>query len=491
MPATDAVVVGSGPNGLTAAITLAQAGLAVELFEASEGIGGGARTDELTLPGFAHDPCSAVHPLGIGSPAFRALPLAEHGLRWLQPDLALAHPVPGRPAVVLDRGFQATVASLGRDGHRYRRLLQPFADRWDALAAAFLRAPLDGFPPHPALLAAFGVPGGLPISALAAFFKESGTRAMLSGLAAHVIAPLSTPATGGVAMVFAAAAHANGWPVPAGGSQSITDALAGYFRLLGGKIHTGTLVRSIDELPPARAYVLDVSPRDLVTIGGHRLGRKYAARLGRYSYGPAAFKIDYALSEPVPWLDPDCRRAGTVHIGPSVPEIGNALKAVQHGRPPNPPFLITSQPTVVDPSRAPEGKSVFWAYGHVPAGWPGDLTTLMEKQIERFAPGFRDLVLARSVRGPAALEAANRNYLGGDIACGAFRGTQLLFRPIPVPVPYATPDPRIFLCSAATPPGPGVHGMCGWHAARTALRRVFGVSGAGMTRARMTEAIGG
>jgi phytoene dehydrogenase-like protein len=475
MSVVDAIVVGSGPNGLTAAATLARAGLSVEVYEAADTIGGGARTEELTLPGFRHDPCSAVHPLGIGSPVFRSMPLADHGLRWLQPHFAMAHPFPERPAVLLDRGFGVTVTTLRHDGQRYQRLIQPFADRWDALAADLLRAPLDGLPQHPALTAAFGATGALPASVLTKFFQEPHTRAMLSGLAAHVMSPLSTLATGGVAMMFAAAAHANGWPIPAGGSQSISDALAGYLLSLGGKIHTGTLVRSLDELPRARAYLLDVSPRDLALLGGRRLGRRYLSCLNKYSYGPAAFKIDYALSGPVPWTDPVCRRAGTVHIGPTQAEISTALRSVQHGMPPERPFVICSQPTVVDPSRAPEGKSVFWAYGHVPARWPGNLTDAVEKQIERFAPGFGDLVLARSTRGPAELEAANRNYIGGDIACGAFSGTQQLLRPVPAAVPYATPAPDIFLCSAATPPGPGVHGMCGFHAARTALRRVFGI----------------
>ncbi|WP_163506293.1 phytoene desaturase family protein [Fodinicola acaciae] len=474
MTAVDAVVVGSGPNGLTAAVTLARAGLSVEVYEAADGIGGGARTEELTLPGFRHDPCSAVHPLGLGSPAFKNMPLAEHGLRWLQPDFALAHPFADRPAVLLDRGFRTTMPTLRRDGQRYRRLLRPFADNWDALADGILRAPLDGFPRHLPLLAGFGPPAALPVAALAKFFREPATRAMLAGLAGHAITPLTTPATGGVALMFAAAAHAGGWPIPAGGSQSISDALAGYLASLGGKIHTGTLVRSLEDLPSAKAYVLDVSPRDLARIGGRSLSRGYLAALRRYAYGPAVYKIDYALSEPVPWRDPACRRAGTVHIGPTLPDIAEALRLVQHGRPPRRPFLITSQPTVLDPSRAPDGKSVFWVYAHVPAGWPGDLTEAIERQIEDFAPGFRDIVLARSVRRPADVAAANRNYVNGDISCGAFSGTQLLLRPVPLPVPYATPDPRIFLCSAATPPGPGVHGMCGFHAARTALRRVFG-----------------
>lgn len=471
----DAVVVGAGPNGLTAAVTLARAGLAVRVVEAAATIGGGTRTGELTLPGFHHDLGSAVHPLGVGSPAWAGLPLAEHGLTWLHPEVALAHPLPDGTAAVLDRSVDATVASLGRDGERWLSLVGPFLGRWPELAADILR-PAIGWPRHPVLLARFGLRGVWPARVAPALFRfrEERTRAMFSGLAAHVIAPLRSPLTAAVALMFAIAAHEVGWPAPRGGAQAVADALASYLRSLGGEIETGVPVTSLDDLPPARAYLLDVTPADLVAIAGDRLPAGYAGRLVRYRPGPGVFKVDYALAEPVPWTAAACRRAGTVHLGASLGEIDAALTAASRGRAPAPPFLITAQPTLVDPTRAPAGRHVLWAYGHVPHGWRGDLTDAIEGQIERFAPGFRDVVLARNAWGPPQLEAYNPNVVGGDIANGAFQGRQTLFRPVVRPVPYATPNPAVYLCSSATPPGPGVHGVCGELAARAALRRAFG-----------------
>jgi phytoene dehydrogenase-like protein len=470
----DAVVVGSGPNGLTAAVTLARAGLQVQVFEAAESLGGGTRTDELTLPGFRHDLCSAVHPLGAGSPALTALPLADHGLQWLQPELAMAHPVPGgATAAVLSRSLEETAASLGRDERAWRALVRPFVGRWAELAPEILRPVAMSVPRHPVLLARFGLRAVWPARLGARAFKEERTRALMAGLAAHAIVPLGSPLTMAIALMFAVAAHDVGWPVPRGGSQSIADALASYLRSLGGEVKTGVRVGSLDELPPARTYLLDVMPRDVVAIAGDRLPARYRASLTRYRHGPAVFKVDYALAGPVPWSAPACRRAGTVHLGASLGEIDAALRAACDGRPPAPPFLIVAQPSIIDPSRAPAGRHVLWTYGHVPHGWTGDLSDAIDAQIERFAPGFRDLVLARHTLGPAELAACNANLIGGDIAGGAFRGRQVLLRPVPARVPYATPDPAVYLCSSATPPGPGVHGMCGLLAAQVALRRVF------------------
>ncbi|MET7369906.1 NAD(P)/FAD-dependent oxidoreductase [Streptomyces sp. NPDC005566] len=463
----DAVVVGAGPNGLTAAAELARRGFAVEVFEAAETVGGGARTEELTLPGFRHDPCSAVHPLGIGSPAFDAMPLARHGLEWLQPQLALAHPFPDGSAAVLTRSVGESAMSLGpEDAGAYRRLVAPYTGHWDTLAADFLRTPWDGLPRDPYRWARFGLDAIQPATLLSRRFKGARARGLIAGLAAHAIAPTSGLATSGVALMFALAAHEKGWPVPRGGSQAISDALASYLRAQGGAIRTGIEVKRLDELPPARAYIFDTSPAALARIAG--LGSAY----DRYRYGASCFKIDYALSGPVPWTAEEARRAGTVHVGPTAGEIDAALRAAVSGRDPDVPFLITAQPSLVDPSRAPEGRHVFWVYGHVPAGWEGDATEVIERQLERFAPGFRDLVLARAIAGPPQLAVRNANYVGGDIATGAFAGLQTVIRPKLARVPYATAHPAVFLCSSATPPGPGVHGMSGHHAAKAVWRRL-------------------
>lgn len=378
----DAVVVGAGPNGLTAAVELARRGCSVEVHEAHDTIGGGARTEELTLPGFRHDPCSAVHPLAIGSPAFRSMPLDRHGLQWLHSEVDLAHPFPDGTAATLTRSVGESAMSLGAaDAGAYRRLMAPFVGRWDTLAADFLRTPWDGLPRDPYRLARFGLLGLQPATWLSRRFSGEKAPGLFAGLAAHAIAPTSGFATAAIALVFALAAHENGWPVPRGGSQSISDALASYLREQGGTIRTGSEVKRLDELPPARAYIFDTSPSALARIAG--LGSAYH----RYRYGASAFKIDYALSGPVPWTAPQARRAGTVHIGPDAGTIDAALTAAVAGRDPDVPFLITAQPSVIDPSRAPEGRHVFWVYGHVPAGWEGDATDVIERQLERFAPG--------------------------------------------------------------------------------------------------------
>ncbi|MEN3583340.1 NAD(P)/FAD-dependent oxidoreductase [Streptomyces sp. ZYX-F-203] len=466
----DAVVVGAGPNGLTAAVELARRGLSVAVFEARETIGGGARTEELTLPGFRHDPCSAAHPLGVNSPAFRRMPLERHGLEWLHAPLPMAHPFPDGTAAVLSRSVAETAASFGpRDAGTYRRLIESFLPRWDTLARDFMSLPSSALPRDPITLARFGLTGLPPATWLMRRFREERARTLIAGLVAHVMAPLSGFATGSVGLVFALAAHARGWPVARGGSQSVSDALAGYLRELGGVVHTDFEVKRLDDLPPARAYVFDTSPTALARIAG--LGRYCSG----YRYGPGVFKIDYALDGPVPWTAAEARTAGTVQIGADSTEIGTALYAASRaGRAPDRPFLITVQPGVADPDRAPAGKQVFWAYGHVPAGWTGDLTDAVERQLERFAPGFRDRVLARATAGPPELAARNANYVGGDIAAGAVSGLQLLLRPRPTLFPYSTPHPAVFICSSATPPGPGVHGMSGHNAAKAVWRRLRG-----------------
>ncbi|MFF1692586.1 phytoene desaturase family protein [Streptomyces sp. NPDC058257] len=463
----DAVIVGAGPNGLTAAVELARRGFSVAVFEAKDTVGGGARTEELTLPGFRHDPCSAAHPLGINSPVFRTMPLDRYGLEWLQPQLPMAHPFLDASAAVLSRSVAETAASFGpRDAGAYRRLIEPFVDKWDTLLQDFMALPSTALPRDPVTLARFGIAGLPPSTWLMRRFRDDRARALFAGLVAHVIAPLGGVATGAVGMVFALAAHARGWPVARGGSQSISDALTAYLKDLGGAVHTDYEVKRLDDLPPARAYIFDTSPTALARIAG--LGRSYE----NYRYGASVFKVDYALDGPVPWTAKEARVAGTVQIGAGSAEIGAALRAAsRENRAPDPPFLITVQPSVVDPSRAPEGKQVFWAYGHVPNGWDGDLTDAIERQLERFAPGFRDRVLARATAGPAALATRNANYVGGDIACGAASGIQLLLRPKLSLFPYGTAHPAVFICSSATPPGPGVHGMSGHNAAKAVWRR--------------------
>lgn len=476
MTDVDAIVVGAGPNGLTAAVTLAQAGLSVQVYEGAATVGGGARTAELTLPGFRHDPCSAVHPLGAGSPVLNNLGLERFGLSWVRAALPLAHPFPDGSAAVLARSVDETAGSLGRDGGVYRRLLRPFLGRWDSLAADVLRAPLAGWPRDPLLYGRFALLAGLPAAVLAQVFAGQHARSLFAGLAGHVTAPLTSPVTSGIALTFAVAAHDVGWPFPRGGTQAIPNALAALLTSLGGKIQTGQRVRDLGGLPSARTYLFDTDPAEAAAIAGSRLPWWYTeAFLCRYQHGPAVFKVDYALSGPVPWTAPEARRAGTVHLGPTIAEIGAALRAARRGTAPEPPFLITAQPSVFDDGRAPAGSHVFWVYAQVPNSWDGDLVPAIEQQIQRFAPGFRDLVLARTVTTPAGMEAGNPNNVGGDIAGGRCDGLRLLLRPVPVPVPYATPNPALYLCSSATPPGPGVHGMCGYHAAIAALRRVFRV----------------
>ena len=469
--ACDAIVVGAGPNGLAAAVVLLQAGRSVRVLEAAATVGGGARTEALTLPGYRHDVCSAVHPLAVASPLLRRLPLERHGLRFVQPAIPLAHPLDGGRAAVLHRSVEQTAAGLGRDGGAYRRLMEPLTAGWSGLVENVLAPPLRAR--HPAAIR-FGVTAIRSARGLAhARFAGEHARALLAGSAAHAMLPLTAPTTAGYGLVLQMLAHAVGWPVAAGGSQAIAEALAGLVRELGGEIETGRTLESTAELRGARAVLLDLTPRQILAVAGHELPRRYVGALRRYRYGPGVFKLDYALSEPVPWTAPDCRAAGTLHVGGSLAEVAAAEAGVAHGRHSDRPFVLVSQPSVFDPNRAPSGRHTLWAYCHVPNGSNRDMTTAIESQLERFAPGFRDVVLHRSAMGPRELEMHNRNLVGGDINGGSADLRQLWTRPAVRLAPWTTPNPRLFICSASTPPGGGVHGMCGFHAARAALRGVL------------------
>ncbi len=470
MAGPDAVVVGSGPNGLAAAITLAEAGRSVLVLEAAETIGGGCRSAELTLPGYVHDVCSAVHPLVAGSPFFRSLPLAELGVELVHPAAPVAHPLGDGTAVTLERSVAATAAGLGPDGAAYRALLEPLVRDAEALMADVLGPPLRP-PRHPLALARFAPRGLRSAVALGRRFSGERARGLLAGLAAHSSRPLDGALTGGIGLLLALLGHAVGWPVIRGGSGRLADAMAARVQALGGEIATGRLVTSLDELPPARAVLLDVSPRQLLAIAGARLPAAYRRRLARYRHGPGAFKVDWALAGPIPWRSPECGRAATVHLGGTMAEIAAAEGIVAAGGHPERPYVLLAQQTIADPTRAPAGRHTAWAYCHVPNGSPVDMTERMERQVERFAPGFRELILARAVRGPARLEGENPNYVGGDIAGGLQDLRQTLARPAARLDPYATPAAGVYLCSSSTPPGGGVHGMCGYLAARSALRR--------------------
>jgi len=470
----DAIVVGSGPNGLAAAITLAKAGRSVRVLEANDTIGGGCRSAELTLPGFVHDTCSAVHPMAPRSPFVRSLPESVWPV-WVTPPAAVAHPLDDGTAVVVEQDLLRTAEGLGRDGTAYRGTVGRVARDWDALGADVLR-PLLHWPAHPFLLAGFGLPALLSASVYARLaFREPRTRAMFAGVAAHSFLPLGTPTTTSFALMLLGAAHVGGWPFPRGGSQRISDALAGHLRSLGGEIETGHRVRDVAELPDATATLFDVTPRQLDRIAGARLPDGYRGRLRRYRPGPGVFKIDYALSAPVPWRAAECARAGTVHLGGSFEDVARAEAELGSGRHPERPFVLVAQHSLFDPTRAPVGKHTAWVYCHVPNGSTVDMTDRVEAQLERFAPGFRDVVLARHTMTTADVERRNENNIGGDISSGAHDGLQFLLRPFPQVDPYATPAKGIYLCSAATPPGAGVHGMCGANAARSALRRSFGL----------------
>lgn len=470
----DAIVVGSGPNGLAAAITLAQAGRSVCVFETKATIGGGTRTQALTLPGFQHDVCSAIHPLGIGSPFFRSLPLEQYGLEWIHPSAPLAHPLDDGSALLLERSIEAMGITLGCDEAAYRHMMEPLVTQWDALAHAFLGPLRPQTARHPFLMTRFGLQAIRSAKSLARqHFRGERARALFAGMAAHSMLPLEQGPSAAFGLMLSAAAHALGWPLPRGGSQRIADALAAHLHTLGGEILTDHQVTSLAELPPARAILFDVTPKQLIRIAGEQLPQSYIRGLQRFRYGPGAFKIDYALARPVPWKNSDCLRAGTVHLGGTLAEIAASEQQVAHEHPPEHPFVLVAQQSLFDETRAPDGKQTLWVYCHLPNGSTFDMTERIESQIERFAPGFRDCILARTVTTPTEMEHYNANYVGGDINGGAEDFLQLFTRPTLRLNPYTTPNNRIYICSSSTPPGGGVHGMCGYFAAQAALHRVL------------------
>lgn len=468
----DAVIVGSGPNGLAAAITLAQKGLGVLLIEGKDTIGGGTRSAELTLPGFVHDICSAIHPLAASSPFFSSLSLEEFGLRWSFPPVSLAHPLEDRPSALVYRSLHETELTLGEDGQAYRRLLQPLLQNWDRLTIDLLGA--LRIPKHPFLLARFGLLALQSARGLAErHFKGDAARAVLAGMAGHSMLPLDRFASASFGLVLSLSAHAVGWPVAVGGSQKISGALAAYLRKLGGEIQTGWQVKSLKELPAARAYLLDVAPDQLLKIAGERLQGIYRNQIKRYRFGPGVFKVDWALDGPIPWQDERILQSATAHIGGTMEEIAESEKRVWQAEHPERPYVLLSQPSLFDPGRAPEGKHTAWAYCHVPSGSSVDMRERIEKQVERFAPGFRDRILAYHTITAKEYESYNPNYVGGDINAGVQDLRQFFTRPVIRWNPYSTPLEGVYLCSASTPPGGGVHGMCGLLAAQSALKREF------------------
>jgi phytoene dehydrogenase-like protein len=466
----DAVVVGAGPNGLAGAIALAQAGRRVVVLEGEATLGGGCRSAQLTLPGFVHDTCATVHALALASPFLRSLPLAEHGLELVHPDAPLAHPLDDGTAVMLERSVAATAAGLGPDERAYRRLFEPLVRNADDLFAEILSSLRTTR--HPLLLSRFGLSAVRSAAGLArSRFEGERARALLAGCSAHSLLSLRAPVSASFGIVLAASAHAVGWPVARGGSQRLAEALASHLASLGGRVETGRRVVSLSELPvEAAPILLDVTPRGLLRLAGRRLPELYRRRLGRFRYGPGVFKVDWALDGPIPWRAPEAARAGTVHLGGTLDELVASEDAVTRGEHPERPFVLLVQATPFDPTRAPAGKGTAWAYCHVPSGSTRDMTAAIEAQVERFAPGFSEVIAARSTMDSAEVERRNPNYVGGDITGGLQDFRQLFTRPVAQRVPYATPLPGVYLCSSSTPPGGGVHGMSGYGAARAALR---------------------
>ena len=464
-----AIVIGAGPNGLSAAIVLAQAGLEVEVFEAEAQAGGCARTLELTQPGFHHDVGSAVHPFAAASPFFRSQPLSEYGLEWINPPAALAHPLDDGTAVMLEQDLDQAASAFGEDGPAWRKLMEPMVEHWDELASEVL-GPVPLVPRHPLLLARFGVRAMMPALTLAnRRFRSQRTKALFSGIAAHSFLSLDEAMSSAFAMLLGATAHLVGWPIPRGGAQSITNALSGVLARLGGRITTSRRIGSLATLPAHDVVVCDVTPRQLLRLADDQLSERFKRLLRAYRYGPGVFKVDYALNASIPWKARECLRAATVHLGGNMEEVAASEKAVRRGEHAERPFVLLSQPTLFDPGRAPQGKHIAWAYCHVPNGSEFDMLPRLESQIERFAPGFRDCVLARRVFTPAGLQQMNENLIGGDIAGGVLDLKQFLWRP--TSRLYGTSSRKIYLCSSSTPPGAGVHGMCGYHAAKLALAR--------------------
>jgi len=465
-----ACVIGAGHNGLAAGIVLGQAGLRVDVFEAESIAGGAARTLELTQPGFLHDFGAAVHPMGAGSPFFSSLPLGDYGLKWIHSPAPLAHPFDDGTAVILERDLGQAESSLGPDGKAWRNLVGPFAERWSDFAADVLR-PVPFIPHHPWLMARFGIDAVGSARRLAfGRFRHEPARALFAGIAAHSFLRLEDPLSAAFGMIMAAAAHAVGWPIPRGGSQSITDALSAYLAKLGGTIHTAARVHDVAALPASDVTLCDLTPRQLLQVAGNRLSSSYKKRLANFRYGPGVFKVDYALAHPIPWKAAECVRAATVHLGGTFEEIAASETAMRQGRHCDRPFVLLVQPTLFDGTRAPAGKHIAWAYCHVPNGSTVDMLGRLEGQIERFAPGFLDCVLAKRVFFPADLESMDANLVGGDIIGGGLDIKQFCFRP--TWRHYATSARDLYICSASTPPGGSVHGMCGYHAARMALSRL-------------------
>ena len=468
----DAVVVGSGPNGLSAAVELARNGRSVVVLEAEDTIGGGTRSAELTLPGYVHDICSAIHPLGYGSPFFSTLPLEEYGLEWVHPSAPLAHPFDDGTAAVLERSVEETGAALAPDAAAYRRLMEPIARDWNRLVGSLLGP--ARLPRHPFELARFGLRAVRSARGLAeGLFEGEKARGLLAGNAAHSFLPMEQPPSAAFGLVLGALGHAVGWPFPKGGSQKIADALVSYLRSLGGEVYAGVRIGSVEEVPRTRTVLFDVTPRQLLKIAGRHLTERYRRALERYRYGPGVFKADFALDGPIPWRAEVCKRAGTVHVGGTMDEISSGEQAVFRGEHPERPFVLLAQQSLFDGTRAPGDKHTVWAYCHVPNGSTFDMTERIEAQIERFAPGFRDRILAKSTMGPTELQRVNANHVGGDINGGLQDFRQLFTRPVARLTPYSTSARGLYLCSSSTPPGGGVHGMCGYFAARAALATVL------------------
>lgn len=465
----DAVVIGSGPNGLAAAITLAQAGRSVVVYEAEDTIGGGARSAELTLPGFVHDICSCVHPMAAGSPFFRKLGLEKFGLRWIFPEVALAHPFDDGVAAAIGNPFERNLDQFGEDAKPIRGLLEEMVQCWPELSKEILGPP--HIPSHPLKMAAFGWRAVQSASKVASKLRTNKGRAVLAGMAAHSVLPLNKSVTGGFGLILWATCYAVGWPFAAGGSQSLTNALVAILKSLGGEVLTGTRIANLAELPKARAVLCDITPHQFLAIGGEKIADSERHRLERYRYAPGSFKMDWALAAPIPWKAPECRKAGTVHVGGTFEEIAESESTAWKGAVCERPFVLVAQPSLLDPSRAPAGKHTAWAYCHVPHGSDFDMRDRIEAQIERFAPGFRESILARSVMSPRDLETHNANLVGGDIGGGSVELGQFFLRPNRHL--YSTSIRKVFLCSASTPPGPGVHGMCGHFAAKFALKKCF------------------